>query len=241
MSDPTSIVIPGAFLRLWEKTRDEVFVPSEVEELLGSQPYVELTRLVQRGWLFRLGRGRYATVDPIVRVTPGVEPALRPFRSECWYPILHRMVGGVLRVYTGRVVGIVLFGSMARGTGGPTSDIDLAVFADHLPDDAWADSEDAMSAERSAEPLASAELAIRQHYHAPSVIAGPADSFDSPGRIMLGIVGSGKILFDPQGKVSEGFETLRRAFRKAGVKEYRTDDGRPYWFTGTLFDQEVPA
>ena len=73
---PTNgLVVPRSFLRLVEATQGQPFTPKAVEELLGRgmKTYGAHSRLAGLRWLFRLGRGRYATVDPIVRLTPGAE------------------------------------------------------------------------------------------------------------------------------------------------------------------------
>ena len=47
---------------------------------------------------------------------------------------LERLQAACLREYGDRLVSLVVFGSVARGTAGPESDIDLLIVADPLPD-----------------------------------------------------------------------------------------------------------
>ena len=42
--------------------------------------------------------------------------------------MLHELVQGILRVLPGQALRIVLYGSTARGTNSPESDVDIAVF-----------------------------------------------------------------------------------------------------------------
>ena len=237
MSIFSGLTVPGSFLRILEEVRSEPFTPKELEPLLGRgmRTYGELARLARLGWLLRIGRGRYATADPIVRLTPGAERGLAPYRGKCFHPTLHRMTGGALRTYGDRLIGLALFGSVARGAIQPGSDIDMAVFVDSVPSDVMEDLRETMYAERSARAVAMAEMDDSDHFHEPSVLSVPRGAFDSPGRILLGVVADARILYDPDSTVAAGITRLRRMFRRAGVREYRDDAGRPYWSTGTLF------
>ncbi|MGI0067945.1 MAG: nucleotidyltransferase domain-containing protein, partial [Thermoplasmata archaeon] len=219
---PPRLVVPGSFLAVEKTTRGDPFSPRDMEVVLGRgmKTYIELARLVRLGWLFRLGRGRYATIDPIVRWHSDVADALRPLRSACFYPILERTVGGILRVYSGRLLGIVLFGSASRQSARPTSDIDLAVIAHDLPADRRDDLRERAAASRTAEALTVEEWERVRHYHVPSLMSVPVEAFYDPGRVMLGVVSDGRILYDPDRVVVKGFAKLRQKFRGAGVREY---------------------
>ena len=233
----TGLAIPRSFLRVNETTHGEPFSPADVRPLLDRLTYLELSRLVRLGWLFRLSRGRYATVDPLVRVTPGAEEALRPFQNLCFYPVLYRTLGGILRTFSGRLLGVLLFGSAARRAVRPMSDIDLAVVTSDVGERDLLDAREARSAERPAGSLVVEEWDTLRHYHVPSVLVLPRDAFGQPGRAMLGVVSDGILLIDTRGTVLDEMDRLRRRFREAGVKEYRLGDGRPFWETGTLFDE----
>ena len=43
-------------------------------------------------------------------------------------PIYHELVDGILRALPSQVIRIVLYGSVARGSSTPESDVDIAVF-----------------------------------------------------------------------------------------------------------------
>ena len=237
MPSPTGIAVPASFLRLTERTRGAVFVPTDVMDLLGHgmTTYAELARLVDTGWCFRLARGRYATIDPVVRLIPSLDEGLRPFRATCFYPVLQRAVGGIARVYEDRLFGIVLYGSAARGELGPESDLDLIAFVDDLASRTEFAVDEASRAGASAEVLVVEQWERNGHYHLPSVLPATARAFDTPGPIMLDIVADARVLFDPRGRVRAGFDRLRRKFSRSGVRRRRTRQGAPYWEFGTLF------
>ena len=239
MPSRTGLSVPASFFRIDEKTRGEPFSPSDVESVLGKgvRTRLELSRLVRLGWLFRLSRGRYATVDPIVRLTPGLDEGISRFRLKCFYPVLQRAVGGIVRLYGPRLQGIALFGSMARGKFRPGSDVDLFVLLDRHEEEVETEVRESTTVSKTVQPLAGEEP--RGHFHDASPVVADARAFRTPGHVMLGVVSDAIVLYDPQGKVAAGLRRLRRLLREAKAKEYRTESGRPYWFTGTLYGEAI--
>ncbi len=240
MRTRSSLTVPASFFRIREKFGDGVFCPAEAAPILGrgTKTYLELSRLVRLGWLFRVGRGRYATVDPLVRMTPGIERGIAPFRSRCWYPILQRTMGGILRAYGSRLLGVVLFGSAARDTAKPESDIDLFLLIDHRPDG------DDLARETEILRNGAATLMVDEwdrsrHYHVPKALVSDPRVFETPGPVMIGVVADGRVLYDPSKALSIGLAELRRRFRKTGARQRTTADGTPYWEHGTLFARET--
>lgn len=225
------LTVPGSFLRISEKVGDEPFAPRDVEPILGRgmKTYGELARLAKLGWLFRVGRGRYATVDPLVRLTPGAERGIARYRSRCWYPVLQRAVGGILRTFSRRLGGVVLFGSMARGMGGRDSDIDLLLFVDRRPRSAYEEVRSKAPAVASCEPLAEAEYERSGHLHRVQLVLAVEEAFDRPGLLLPDVVEDGVILFDPDRIVARGFALLRRRFRENGVRRVTLPGGATYW------------
>ncbi len=52
---------------------------------------------------------------------------------DVFEPLLGSLVRETTRVYQDRVISLVLYGSVARGTAGPLSDVDFLLVADPLP------------------------------------------------------------------------------------------------------------
>lgn len=235
MARPTGLAIPSSFLRLEARTRGAVFTPSEVEDTLGGGPtaYAELARLTDLGWLVRLARGRYATMDAIVRLTAGAEVGLDPFRSKCFYAILHRAVGSAIRVLTGRLDGIILYGSAARGELGPESDLDLMLVVDEVPVSAFEEVRQTGPIGRSVGALIVEEWERAGHYHAVQVVEATPRAFERPGDLMLGVAEDGRILFDPRGRVGTSLRRLRARYRRHRVRRRRLAAGDYYWELGT--------
>lgn len=219
------------------------FAPIEVEGPTGKSGvpnYVVLSRLVARGWLLRLGRARYAIADPIVRLEPRLERTLEPFRHQCFYPILERAVGEVLRVYSGAVIALALFGSAARGEVGHESDLDLLLVVDHrfgtLLDDAWTRARVA----RSSTELRLEEWERTGHFHQVQVVVAERSDLDRPGPLFLDLPEEARILWDPSGILRRSLRRFASRLRSAGARRMRSRQLGSYWDLGTAFPDVRP-
>ena len=237
------VTIPVAFLRIRDAVGNRPFAPIEVEEPTGKSGvpnYVVLSRLVARGWLLRLGRGRYATADPIVRLEPRLEGKLRPFRQQCYYPILERAVGAILRIYSGALVAVALFGSAARGEAGPESDLDLLVVLDHRFGSLLDDAQTRARVGRSSTELRLEEWERSGHFHPVQVVVAERSDLDRPGPLFLDLPEEARILWDPSGALRESLQRFTSRLRSAGARRRRSRRLGSYWDLGTAFT-EVPS
>lgn len=219
------------------------FAPIEVEGSTGKAGvpnYVVLSRLVARGWLFRLGRGRYAIADPIVRLEPRLEGQLAPFRHHCFYPILERAVGGILRVYSGAVIAVALFGSAARGEAGPESDLDLLVVLNHRSGSLLDDARTRVRVARSTTELRLEEWERSGHFHQVQVVVAERSDLYRPGPLFLDLPEEARILWDPSGILRRSLRRFASRLRSAGARHRRSRHLGSYWDLGTTFT-EVPA
>ncbi|HUZ80279.1 MAG TPA: nucleotidyltransferase domain-containing protein [Thermoplasmata archaeon] len=236
MPSATGLSIPASFLRFRERFGDEPFSVSDAAQVLRARPYLELSRLARLGWLFRIGRGRYATVDPLVRLTAGVETNLRPFRSKCFYPILYRSAGEILRLYSGRLRAIALFGSCARGTSGPESDLDLLVLLTERPISVYEDARERGRLDGSAAPLLVDEFDRTKHYHRAQVLVATEEDFARPAPVLFDLPQEARILYDPDGSLRSALRRLSRLLREKGARRIARAGEAPYWKLGTILE-----
>ena len=237
------VTVPAAFLRIRGGVGNRPFAPVEVEGLTGKSGvpnYVVLSRLAARGWLLRLGRGRYAIADPIVRLDPHVEGALAPFRHQCFYPILERAVGEVLRIYSGSVIAVALFGSAARGEAGPESDIDLLVVLDHRFGSLLDDARTRARVAHSSTELRLEEWERTRHFHQIQVVVAERSDLDHPGPLFLDLPEEARILWDPSGILRRSLRRFASRLRLAGARHRRSRHLGSDWDLGTTFT-ETPA
>src|ERR1035437_590065 len=68
--------------------------------------------------------------------------------QDAIHPLLDRLRARCQQHYGDRLISVVVFGSVARGTAGPESDLDMLVVADGLPDGRVARGRDFLAVER---------------------------------------------------------------------------------------------
>ncbi|MEM1549711.1 MAG: nucleotidyltransferase domain-containing protein [Candidatus Methanomethylicia archaeon] len=93
---------------------------------------VVLSELCKLGWILRFGRGVYIVLSPYSMVLRGSwEDKLR---QKEYLPLILMMAGRVFERFDGRLVSMVIFGSIARGEAKPNSDLDVLVIVKGLPE-----------------------------------------------------------------------------------------------------------
>jgi predicted nucleotidyltransferase len=122
-----------------------------------------------------------------------------------------------------RLVSIVLFGSVARGTARPTSDIDLVVVADGFP----------RSLADRRRPLLDSWERVRTSRGLPHVLwnlvtKSPGEArFHSP--LYLDIVEDGILILDRGGFFEAILARMRQRMRELGSRRVHLPDGTWYW------------
>jgi len=121
------------------------------------------------------------------------------------------------RHYGERLVSVVLFGSVARGTAGPTSDMDLLVVADGLAQGRMKRSADFSAVEDAVEPLL---VSLREkgiHTRLSPVLKTKEEA--SGGNILyIDLVEDARVLFDRDGFFEQILARLRRRLSELGAR-----------------------
>ncbi len=94
-----------------------------------------LSRLKRYGWLDYVQRETYRIVHPLVCLleVSGMNWRSRVSQKER-LPIIELVAARVMEELDGRLVSLLLFGSLARGEARPESDIDILLVAEGLPE-----------------------------------------------------------------------------------------------------------
>ncbi len=108
-----------------------------------------------------------------------------------------------------RLIAIVLFGSRSRGEGGSSSDWDLFLIAEGLPDNRF----DRQLALRGLLPAQSAGV---------SMVAKTRGEFETTfPALYLDLAVDGIVLYDPEGYMQEKLREIRRIVKEAGLRRTR--------------------
>lgn len=128
-----------------------------------------------------------------------------------------------------RVVSVLVFGSVARGTARPDSDIDLCVVIRDLPPSRYRRHQllaPVLAAVRSGRTYGDA---IRRGYTPDfSVLLYTPDEVKDPKPIFLDMIEEAVFILD-DGTMKTKLESLRRRLRELGSRKVTLPDGTYYW------------
>lgn len=130
-------------------------------------------------------------------------------------------------VYGERLKAMVLFGSVARGTQRPDSDIDLLLIVEPLPYSRMARIIEFEDVEAALTPQRQAAAARGVHAEFSPLIRTPAE-LEQGSFAFLDIPVEGRFLYDPAGLARDYFDRLATRLKAQGA-EKRYLNGASYW------------
>lgn len=146
--------------------------------------------------------------------------------KEVFGSLLDEIVAACRRVYAERLVGVVVFGSVARATMRSDSDIDLLVVAEPLPDGRMPRMDEFDGVEAAVDDAIKAAVG-RGVTTRISPIVRTLDECRSGGFLLYDIACDGRVLFDRDGGVEVLLSEVRDRLRERGAR--RETRGRRYW------------
>jgi predicted nucleotidyltransferase len=207
------------------------FTASEAHRVLHATPAqrnLRLSRLTAAGWLGRVARDRYVSFGP-EWVRTGSEDPLGPFRGTPFYPELTVSIAGILHQFGRRLKSVALFGSWARGTGGPDSDVDLLVVADPLPRTLQGRVEEARPIVETVRAEARDTHPRSLQPHLPQLVLLSVEELVAEPSLLLDLTQDARILYDPEGLLERTLDRLRGKLVRLGSRRVRTPEGWQYW------------
>jgi len=150
-----------------------------------------------------------------------------PVLKERFDELQRELLSEIRSYYKDRLVSVVLFGSVARGTQRFESDLDLLVIAEDLPRGRMRRVREFMRVEERLEPFLAALKTCGIHTFLSPVIKSPEEALKgSP--LFLDMVEDAKILFDRNGFFAGILERLRRRLMSLGARRRWRGDAW-YW------------
>ncbi len=143
------------------------------------------------------------------------------------HPFIAAIVGQARRVYGGRLRAIALFGSVARRTARPDSDIDLLFVVDDLPRGRRARFETFAPVE-AALATAIAELRAAGVRTEISAVLRTPEDLRTASPLMLDLTEDAVVLEDADGILGAALDDLRARLRRSGARRVWTGDTW-YW------------
>lgn len=146
---------------------------------------------------------------------------------ECFDTIVKALDVAARRYYGERLVALALYGSVARGTMRPDSDIDLLVVADPLPDGRLARSREFDAVERAVTTELAAAAQAGVHTLLSPVFKTP-EELRRGGFLFLDMTDQARILYDRGGALRAYLDDLAARLKAMGAKRVYKGGGY-YW------------
>ena len=199
-------------------------------ELNIEKPYLLVHRLCRAGYLVKVSRGVFRAVHPVVLALEwaGYRWRDRIVQKE-YLPFLEILVAKLVEGFWGRLVSLIIFGSLAAGRAKAKSDVDLLIVAEGLPEKysdrlrLWRRAVSGLEAER---------LRLWRERGIYPLIDPILLTPEEAGRIQpfyLDLLDTSIIVYDRGGFMQGVLERLRARVRELGSIKVELPDGSWYW------------
>jgi predicted nucleotidyltransferase len=132
-------------------------------------------------------------------------------------PLLSRLVQACRDQYAERLVSLVLFGSTARGTSGPDSDVDLLIVSEGLPEGRVARVREFMAVERQLEAEVRAARLAGWNVELSPVFKTPAE-VQQGSPLFLDMLDDAQLLYDREDFMRHALDLLRARLAALGAR-----------------------
>ena len=144
-------------------------------------------------------------------------------------PLIERFIELLKVRYGDRLISVCLFGSIARGDFKPSSDIDLLIVIDDLPEDLGSRFTEMFKVKREVRRSSEYRKLVEEGLPRliSEVVLTPSEVAKHPP-ILLDLIFDGEILYDKSGFLKRELEALRRKLEGMGARRVRSRRGW-YW------------
>lgn len=147
--------------------------------------------------------------------------------KECFEQFIEVLASEIKNFYRERLVSVVVFGSVGRGTQRFDSDIDILVLAKNLPQGRMRRIEEFEAVEKEVEPQLAALQKEGIHSRISAILKNPQEA-EAGSPLFLDMVEDAKILYDRDGFFSKRLEQLKEKLNELGAKRVRRGNAW-YW------------
>jgi len=191
---------------------------------------VILSELVRRGYLRRPSRARYAAVNPsaiLFGVAVGSEPY--SLKQKEYEPLLGEVLAKLFGAFHQNLVSVVLYGSVARGTAGVTSDIDLFVVARGLPESFYDRANIIGEVVRQVHDSKVRLWKESGKFANVDILPLTPEEAQAPRLLYLDFLFDSTILYDQENFMRGCLERMRDRIKQSGGRRVTMPSGKWYW------------
>ncbi|HIQ13692.1 MAG TPA: nucleotidyltransferase domain-containing protein [Thermoprotei archaeon] len=188
-----------------------------------------MQRLCRKGYIERVGRGKYRVVHPTILLLESLGYRWRDRVASEYRPILEYVVSRLIEYFRERLVSIVLYGSLARGEARDTSDIDLLIIAVDIPGNY---SERVEQISRILDDVSRFRYRLwmeKRIYPLIDIIILDREEAMVNHPLYLDMVYDAIIIYDRDSFMEKRIEAIRRKLDELGSRRIQLPDGRYYW------------
>jgi predicted nucleotidyltransferase len=131
------------------------------------------------------------------------------------------LLDACVEFYGDRLKGLLIFGSVARDTMTPDSDLDFLLLVDPLPNGRWQRAREFDAVEERIQPLLD-ELDSVGIWGGLSPLFRTPEEFRQGSLVMLDMVDEARILHDPEGLVVQGLSNFGERMKRNGARRIRS-------------------
>jgi len=194
---------------------------------------VILSELVRRGYLRRLGRGRYAPMNPsaiVFGVAVGSEPY--SLKQKEYEPLLREVLAKLFETFRQSLVSVVLYGSVARGTAEVTSDIDLLVVVRGLAESFYDRAKIIGEVVRQVHDSKVRLWKESGRYANVDILPLTPEEAQAPRLLYLDFLFDSMILYDQESFMGGCLEKMRDRVKQLRGRRVTMPSGKWYWSLG---------
>jgi len=222
-----------AYCKLYSYFGNEIFNIDDCIGALGRDREtvrVVLSQLANMGYVQRMKRGFYQARDPTsIAFNIGFDLTKVDLRQKTYEPLLRGLLVKLFERYRQRLMSVVLYGSVARGTAQVYSDIDVLVVAEGLPQ-SFSDRIEEMV--EVVDELQSLKLRLWREnkvYASVQIFPLTPEEAEHLRPLYLDLLFDAIILYDKNGFMREVLERLQTRLRELGSRRIMLPTGSWYW------------
>ena len=194
------------------------------------QGRVILSELARRAYLMRLSRGRYMARSPlevVFGISLGQEHPM--LKQRTYEPLLREVLTRLFERFRENLISVVLYGSVARGTAKPTSDLDLLAVVRGLPLGFYERAEAIGEALRGVHDSKIRLWRESGRYVNVDILPFTPEEAEVLRLLYLDFLFDGIILYDREGFMRRVLDRLGRRVRELGGRRTTMPSGKWYW------------
>lgn len=221
-----------AYCKLYTQFGEKLFTLDNCIATLGRDRKtvrVILSQLKKEGYVKRVGRGLYRAKDPTtITLYVGRKMKELDLKQKEYKALIGEIVAELFKRYRERLVSVVLYGSVARGTAHKLSDVDLIAVIEELPESFPERIEEMVE---TVDSVRSTKMGLwkEEIYANIQIYPLTPDEAKRFRLLYLDLTTDAIILYDKGAFIEGVLEKMRKRLQDLGARKITLPSGAWYW------------